>query len=476
MRGARWNFVSQAFRIVAGLCSLAVLSRLLTADDFGLFAMSQGVMGCLSIVTEGGVSFATVQRSTLSQQQASNLFWMNLVLGLGATAVGCMSAPALAGFFGRSELVVILIACSISLMIKALGLQHLALLRRNLMQGRILVVTVTSVAIGLVTSIAVAALGYGWWALAAQVVAVAVGSTAATWYLCGWRPSRWSSGAGTRQIAITGGAWNLSELLGHVRRNVDQTLIGKFWGGDALGTYSRALLLISQIVLNFAMPIGAALTPALSRIHGQPERFRTAFIEASHAMMLLTVPACAFTLLTAREISDVVLGTKWSGCVPIVRALGPFAFAYCSVNALLGVALTAHGLTSRMLRLSVVSLVITGSVAAILVRHGAEAVAWGVGVSTLAVPLASLPFVLRGTGLMPVDFIRAITLPLFLCAPASAVSFLSMQAVPRSFPVIAVIGLGGVTFLIAYAGLLACIPMGRERLRMMARRLSHAHA
>jgi PST family polysaccharide transporter len=448
----------------------------LSADDFGLFAMSQGVMGCLSIVTEGGMSFATVQRSELSQQQASNLFWLNCSLGFGAAMVGCLAAPAIAAFFGRPELVALGIACSSALILQALGLQHLALLRRNLLQGRILVVAMVSTASGVTTSIVLAALGFGWWALAAQVLAAAAGSSAAAWYLCGWRPSRWGLGAGTRQIAMAGGVWNLSELLGHLRRNVDQTLIGRFWGADALGTYSRALLLVGQALLNVVIPISAALTPALSRIHRQPERFRAAFVEASQLMMLLTVPVCAFVLLTARETSELVLGPKWSGCVSFVWAFGPGAFAYCSVVTLTGIALTAHGLTGRMLRLSVANLVAVGLACVLLIGHGPEAVAWGSSAGTLIVSLCALPFVLRGTGLAPADLIQAISLPLALCVPASAVAFVAMQAVPRPFPAIAVIALGGFAFLGAYAGLLACVPTGRERMRMMARRLRHAHA
>lgn len=464
IRGARWNLLSQAYRLLFGLASLALLSRLMSADDFGLFAMSQGFMGCLGIITEGGLSFSTVQRSSLTQQQASNLFWMNVALGLSMAAVGIVSSPALAAFFGRQELVGIGIALSGALVIQSLGLQHVALLRRNLMQGRAMLVSAAAVTVGAGAGISVAFLGGRWWALVAQAVGSALGGSCAAWIVCGWRPGAWRSGVGTKQILWTGGTWNLSELLGHVRRSIDQTLVGWYWGAEALGVYARSAALIGQAVLNVVIPLGAALSPALSRIQDQPDRYRTAFRQAAGVMMFFTVPACVFALASAPDFARLVLGPRWDGCVPIVRAMGPFVFTYCSVIPLVGIALNSLGLARRLLRLGVFNLLAIGTACGACIAFGPDAVALGAGLSTAAVALVTLRPAVRGTPLAPGDLLRPIAAPAAFAAVAAAAALGSRQALGDAASPVIALAVSGTAFSGAYCVLWAAHPRGREHL------------
>src|SRR5256885_16339301 len=71
---------AQCARFVFNLASTAVLARLLSPEDFGLVGMVLTVTGVLGIVKEAGLSTATVQTGTITQEQVSNLFWINVAL------------------------------------------------------------------------------------------------------------------------------------------------------------------------------------------------------------------------------------------------------------------------------------------------------------------------------------------------------------------------------------------------------------
>ena len=74
-----------SFSRVAGMglrfLSTGILARLITRDDFGLFAMTAVISGFLGIFMDVGLSQATIQRPEINHRQISTLFWINVALG-----------------------------------------------------------------------------------------------------------------------------------------------------------------------------------------------------------------------------------------------------------------------------------------------------------------------------------------------------------------------------------------------------------
>jgi len=55
-----------------------VLARILRPDDFGLVAMVLPILGFVWLLQEFGISLATVQKKTLTSQESSFAFWLNV--------------------------------------------------------------------------------------------------------------------------------------------------------------------------------------------------------------------------------------------------------------------------------------------------------------------------------------------------------------------------------------------------------------
>ena len=70
--------------------SLVVLARLLRPERFsGLVRMVTAFTGILNLFRDFGLSSAAVQRNTVTEEQISTLFWINILVGaiLGLAAV-----------------------------------------------------------------------------------------------------------------------------------------------------------------------------------------------------------------------------------------------------------------------------------------------------------------------------------------------------------------------------------------------------
>jgi PST family polysaccharide transporter len=88
-------------------------------------------------------------------------------------------------------------------------------------------------------------------------------------------------------------------------------LIGRFWGADPVGLYTRAGALLSRPMDQFLGPITSVFVPALSRLQSQPERYRRTFLMVYEPIVLVSFFSMALLFALARPVTLVVLGPKW---------------------------------------------------------------------------------------------------------------------------------------------------------------------
>jgi O-antigen/teichoic acid export membrane protein len=320
-RAGRASIVGQVVGTAIGLIAIGVLARLVSPDDYGLFAMAGVFVSIGMTLSDGGLGTAMVMHEQVSQRQASNLFWANITLGVTMTILAAISAPLISLFYGRSELTGVSLALSLIFLATSAGVQHGALLRRRLEFGRIMVASQTSVAIGVVAAVVAATLGAGCWSLVLQVLVMIAARTVLFWVMCPWRPSIPSRGAGTREFIAFGG-WAIgTELVGQLGRSIEAMLIGRVLGAGPLGVFNRASVVIMQIPLQTTGPFQAVAVAALSRVQSDPGRFVEAYRHGVLLIGAVALPIAAFAFVMADTIVAILLGAEWAECVSIVRLL-----------------------------------------------------------------------------------------------------------------------------------------------------------
>ena len=86
-RGSAITLGGQWVKFLIQFTSIAVLARVLSPDDFGKMAMVMAVVGAATVIGDFGLSLASVQASEISENQRSNLFWINTAIGLLLTVL-----------------------------------------------------------------------------------------------------------------------------------------------------------------------------------------------------------------------------------------------------------------------------------------------------------------------------------------------------------------------------------------------------
>src|SRR5436190_2618318 len=131
-KGGVVTMAAHGLKFAISIIATAILARLLSPKDYGLIGMVAVATNFIVMFKDLGLSQATVQKSEISPQQISTLFWVNLTLSVITMVVAVLLAPAISWFYGDTRLTLITIVSATGFVIGGLTVQHEALLKRQM--------------------------------------------------------------------------------------------------------------------------------------------------------------------------------------------------------------------------------------------------------------------------------------------------------------------------------------------------------
>ena len=421
-RGGLVTAAAQGLKFCIGLGGTVILARLLTPVDYGLIGMVAIIFSFVSMFQYLGLSTATVKWSDLNHQQVTALFWLNLALSFAIMLVMIGIAPLAAWFYREPRLIWITIGYAISILLTGLNIQHEAILSRQMRFVAMAVIEVSSILLALVAAVVAAWYGAGYWALVINQLVLTLVTLAGVWITCTWRPGLPRRTAGVRSMLSYGGNLTGFNVMTFFARNLDNALIGKFWGAYQLGVYSRAYQMLLMPMQQINAPFATVAIPALSRLADSPERYRTAYLQILQKIAMLTMPLVAFMIASSDWLILFLLGPQWREASRIFMWLGIAAIIQ-PVTKTTWWLFSTQGRMKDLFRWGVMGSAIATLSIVVGLRWGAVGVAASYAISdlVLATPLLFW-YVGREGPVRASDFYR--TIAPFVCASLSALAVL----------------------------------------------------
>ncbi|ARE33005.1 lipopolysaccharide biosynthesis protein [Rhodococcus qingshengii] len=445
-RGSAITLGGQWVKFLIQFTSIAVLARVLSPDDFGKMAMVMAVVGAATVIGDFGLSLASVQASEISENQRSNLFWINTAIGLLLTVLVFAAAPLFDRFYDVDGLSDIVRAVSVIFVLNGLTVQLRADLTRNLKFVKLTVTEIAAQGIALAVTIPLALLHYGVWSLVAQqiiVSAVLLGSSA---MLLRWIPNLPTRRADMRSLLSFGTNTMLTQLVTYSSANADSVALGKLHGSTEVGVYDRAYQLFKIPIAQLATPMTRVALPVLSRIT-DPALYMAYLVRAQTVLCYVMLGAFAYAAAVANPLMDLVLGSGWDAAAPIFRILA-VGGAFQALSYIYYWVFLSTGRVDMHLRYSLLGrglMIVAVCVGAIF---GSLGTAIGSSVGFVAVWLiysfVAIPRIGIGTG----PLVRSAVRPMVLFAAMFGVASLSLilfQQVPN-FVALALAGMVCVVF------------------------------
>jgi len=438
VRGGAVTLVSQGLKFVLTTGSTMILARLLTPADFGLQGMVLAITGVVGLFGDIGLSVATIQRDEITHEQTSTLFWINVALGSSLAILVALLAPILVAFYHEPRLIWMTIGSAATFFIGGLGVQHSALLVREMRFVALAKIQIASLIVSSAVGIGMAAFGCGYVALIGSMVAAPAITVAGLWFAVRWIPGIPRRGYGLRSALHFGGILTLNNLIVYVGYNVEKILLGRFWGAVALGLYGKAYSLVNLPTTQLHSSIYTVAFPAFSRLQADRHRLNSSFLQVYKAVVSLSIPATICCMLFAEEMIRVALGPKWDVAAPIFRLLGPTVLAFGMINPF-GWFLVSTGRVVRSFKMSL--LIAPLVIIAILMglRYGPKGVALSYSIVMTLLTAPVIIWAVYGTGITFIDILRAFKPPILagLLAAVAGLAFrVALGEVLAPFPLL----------------------------------------
>jgi O-antigen/teichoic acid export membrane protein len=445
VRGGLMTLTSQGVQFTLQSVATVVLAHMLTPADFGLVAMVTAITGLGQAFADLGLSEATIQHPEIDHHQVSNLFWVNVGIGIALTTATVLLAPFLAWFYHEPRLKTITCVVSVTFLIGGLRVQHDALLRRSMRFLALASRDIVAYSLAVPAAIFLAWRGAGYWAIVALPLILNFTQMSLSWVMARWIPGLPKRSAEVRSLIAFGGNVAASYLTFNFTRSADSILIGWHWGAGPLGLYSRAMNLLLLPVRQLGSPARSVAVPAFSRTQHEPERLARFYLRTANLIMWITAPIFGFLFVVASPVIVLALGKQWRAAGPVFQILAIFALGQLLYESLIWLFIS-RGQSRRLLKLVLIMCPITVSGYAIGLPYGIR----GVALSGALTMLVTFPWVLsysfRGTEITLLRLGRNVIYPVIACLAGVTTGELAYHAV-NHLPAFLQISLVWVAFL-----------------------------
>lgn len=432
--GVAATVVGQGGRIAIQLVSVVLLARLLSPNDYGLFAMVMSVAGIAEVFRDFGLTQAVVQARTFTKEQRNTLFWVNSLIGLVLSSVVFFGASAVAAFYRHPELVPLAQGVSGVFFLNGLSTQFRAGLNRDLRFRALAVLDFGSTLLGFLVAVALAVWGFGVWALVIQVLVQSFVLLLASAAYSRWLPGLPSRNTPIRSFLRFGTHMVGTQVITYIGGNADRVIIGLFLGASPLGLYTRPYQLVMNIANQLRSPITNVAIPVLSRLQDSPRRYWEFTRIGQTALGYSIVAAFGFAVGASKPLTLLLLGSQWLDAAPVMSLLS--AAAALQTLGYFGYwVYVSKGITAALFKYNLLSVSIKIICLLVGARWGVSGVAAGYLIATaIAWPL-SLIWINKSISGVPIrrlalNFVRMATLGAVGAGAAFALSELTVQAGP----------------------------------------------
>lgn len=337
-----WRSGSQILAQSVQWAATFLVIRILSPEDYGLFAMTGVVLALLNMLNGYGLASGLVQQKTVTPLQIRQLFGMLIVLNVSLAAAQLALAPLAAAYYRQPEVATLLrVQALLYLTTPFIALPYALLSRAMDFRQQAKVNMIAAVASAL-AALGGALAGLGVWTLVFAPMTLfavrAIGMTIAARSLV-W-PSFDFRGAGA--LARFGGVMAAGQLFWFAQSQADVFIAGRHFSAHDLGIYTTSLFLTQIFVAKFVPPLNEVAFSAYARISHDGAATAAAFVKAVRIIMLAALPFYAGLAVTAEPLVLTMLGEKWAAAVPVVRLLA-CAMPFMTLQVLLTPACDALG-------------------------------------------------------------------------------------------------------------------------------------
>lgn len=348
-----WRFLERCGAQGVTFIVSIVLARLLDPTVYGMVALVTIFTTIMQVFVDSGMGNALIQKKDADDLDFSSVFYFNMAMCSVLYLIMFFAAPFIASFYRMPELTAIVRVLSFVVVISGVKNVQQAYVSRHLMFKRFFFSTLGGTIGAAVIGIAMAYLGFGVWALVAQMLFNAAVDTTILWITVKWRPKKMFSFQRLKSLFSYGWKLLASSLIDTVYNDLRQLIIGKKYSSGDLAYYNQGKKFPQLIVTNINTSIDSVLLPTMSKAQDDMAAVRSMTRRAIKTSTFLMMPAMIGLAVCAEPLVQLILTEKWLPCVLFLRIFC-ITYAFYPIHTANLNAIKAMGRSDLFLKLEII--------------------------------------------------------------------------------------------------------------------------
>ena len=351
-KGLFWGGMNNGVQQLLGLAFGIILGRLLDPSDYGMTAMLAVFSVIANELQSSGFKTGLINLKSPRHEDYNAVFWFNILAGAVIYVILWFAAPLIADYYHQPKLIPLSRYVFLGFVFSSFGMAQSAYMTKQMQIKQIAKSGMTATLMSSLISVTMAALGFGYWALATQYLAYIAVNTLLLWYFSPWRPSfPRSEECGVRsenslfsplkKIFPFSFKIMLSAIFTQLNANVMNLLLGRYYGETNTGHYNQAYQWSSKGYLLVQNMLKQVDQTVLVGLHDERERQLQVLRKMMRFTAFIAFPLLFALAMVSHEFIVLAIGEKWAFSASLLPYLC-LCGAFMPLSTLLTDAVISH--------------------------------------------------------------------------------------------------------------------------------------
>lgn len=354
MSSFRKDFLSGTFYIgiakYAGiLCQLiitAILSRLLTPDDYGVIAIAMVFIALFNTLSDIGIGVAVIQRKDFTDLDLDHLYSLNIYIGIVLSLILFLSSGFISSFYNNAQLLYVCELLSILVLFTCARTVPMNLLYR---EKKFKYIAFTNLIVHVLCGFAAILAALSGWGVYSLVLSQVL-SAILLFFIYSFKYRRhffFRVDVSPLRRVFSYSAYNFAgTIFIYLTQNIDKLLVGKFIGTKPLGYYEKSYNLVFMPISNITFIITPVLHPLFSEFQNDLKELERKFLRIIEYLSYISFPLAIIFFYTSKELILIFYGDQWYPAIPPFQIMS-IAISFMILDTTVGSIYNAANETKR---------------------------------------------------------------------------------------------------------------------------------
>ena len=326
-KGLFWGGMNNGVQQLLGLAFGIILGRLLDPSDYGMTAMLAVFSVIANELQSSGFKTGLINLKSPAHDDYNAVFWFNILAGAAIYVVLWFCAPLIADYYHQPKLIPLSRYVFLGFVFSSFGMAQSAYLTKQMQIKQIAQCGMTATLSSSIVSVVLAALGFGYWALATQYLLYIAMNTLLLWFFSPWRPTTKVTFEPIRRLFPFSFKIMLSAIFTQVNNNIMNLLLGRYYGETNTGHYNQAYQWSSKCFLLVGNMLKQVDQTVLVGLGDERERQLAVLRKMMRFTAFISFPLLFGLGMVSHEFIVLAIGEKWAfaaSLLPLLCLCGAF--------------------------------------------------------------------------------------------------------------------------------------------------------